>query len=133
MWRNDPSGGRFAASRCERAAHDLPPRALAARRTYTRPVPVPTRSRSIAAAIQFSRNARRARRAPAASSPCWIRMIGKARLDWRGPDRPPAHAGDADILLAQLLLCDAQEVPLDFQAHDEVHTLVREPFEVLAQ
>ena len=60
-------------------------------------------------------------------------VIGKARLDRRGLDRPPAHAGDADILLAQLLLRDAQEVPLDFQTHDEVHTLVREPFEVFAQ
>jgi len=60
-------------------------------------------------------------------------MIGKARLDWRSLDRPSAHAGDADILVAQFRLRDAQQVPLDFQPHDEVHTLVREPLEVLAQ
>jgi len=60
-------------------------------------------------------------------------VIGKARFDRHSLDRPPAHAGDADILIAQLCLRDAQEVPLDFQTHDEVHTLVREPLEVLAQ
>ena len=46
-------------------------------------------------------------------------MIGKTRLDRRGLDRPPAHAGDAEVLLANFAKAGVDIVALAAKLQDD--------------
>ena len=52
-------------------------------------------------------------------------VVGKAGLGRRRFDRLPAHAGKADIVVAERVLRDAQQIPLDLQPDEQAHALVR--------
>ena len=60
-------------------------------------------------------------------------VIGKARLHMRTLDRERAHAGNAGVLVVEVVLCDTQQIPLDLQADDAAEPHVRQPPEMLAQ
>src|ERR1700686_3942883 len=60
-------------------------------------------------------------------------MVVIAGLDRSGLDRTAADAGSADIFVAQMLLGDAQQIPLDLRADDAGKTTIGKPGQRFAQ
>jgi hypothetical protein len=54
--------------------------------------------------------------------------LGRRRFD-----RPAADAGRADVLVAQMVFRDAQQIPLDFRADGAVITTIGKAAQRLAQ
>ena len=60
-------------------------------------------------------------------------VIGKSGFHRPGPDRAPAHAGQAGMLRGQMIIRDPQQIPFDFETNERAHALLRQPLELLAQ
>src|SRR5215470_13774988 len=60
-------------------------------------------------------------------------VVRKAGLGRTGADRAAAYAGCADMLVAELILRDAEEIPLDLEPDHIAHALVGETPQLSAQ
>src|SRR3972149_5822616 len=60
-------------------------------------------------------------------------MVVIARLHSPGSDGTASDAGNADVLLRQMFLCNAQQLPLGILADDATKALFPQPVDLLAQ